>query len=78
MEREVKFMASIDIYVVVGLRADVFYRFWEPPRAGEVLPKFSVDTNQFLFVGVAGLPAPRCLATAPTRHRPAILSSPAP
>jgi hypothetical protein len=25
----------------------VFCRFWEPPRAGEVLPKFWVDANHF-------------------------------
>ena len=26
--------------VDVGVRAVVSYRFWKPPRAGEVLPKF--------------------------------------
>ena len=71
MERELKYMAPLDILVVVGLRVHVWYicgcwpschvwyicgcwpschvfcRFWEPPRAGEVLPKFWVDTNHF-------------------------------
>jgi hypothetical protein len=32
--------AMFGIYVVVGLRAMFFCRFWEPPHAGEVLPKF--------------------------------------
>ena len=31
--------AMFGIYVVVGLRAMFFCRLWEPPRAGEVLPK---------------------------------------
>jgi hypothetical protein len=42
-------MASVGTYVVVGLRAYVLCRFWEPPRAGEVLPKFSIDTNVLSF-----------------------------
>jgi hypothetical protein len=49
VERELKYMASVGIYVVVGLRAYVFCRFWEPSRAGEVLPKFSIDTNVLSF-----------------------------
>ena len=61
-----------------------FCRFLKPPRAGEVLPKFSIVTNvlpfyagggpgggtsvtPIVFVSVAGLPAPRRGATAPTR-----------
>jgi hypothetical protein len=71
----------------------VFCRFWEPPRAGEVLPKFWVDTNHFcpflqdLWEGLddpdqlrrrCGLPAPRRLATAPTLHRPATRTSSSP
>jgi hypothetical protein len=52
-------MAPLDILVVVGLRAHAWYicgcwplchvfcRFSEPPRAGEVLLKFWVDTNHF-------------------------------
>ena len=35
--------------VIVGLRAVVFCRFWKPPRAGEVLPKFRIDQNLFVF-----------------------------
>ena len=35
--------------VIVGLRAVVFCRFWKPPRAGEVLPKFRIDPNLFVF-----------------------------
>jgi len=35
--------------VIVGLRAIVFCRFWKPPRAGEVLPKFRIDQNLFVF-----------------------------
>jgi hypothetical protein len=42
-------MASVGTYVVVGLRAYVLCRFWEPPRAGEVVPKFSIDTNVLSF-----------------------------
>jgi len=85
-------MAYVKIYVVVGLHADILCKFWEPPRAGEVLPKFLVETNQLhflagggpvggtrrstliVFVSVAGLSAPRRLATAPTHHRPATLT----
>ena len=35
--------------VIVGLRTVVFCRFWKPPRAGEVLPKFRIDPNLFAF-----------------------------
>jgi hypothetical protein len=32
------------VYLCVGHNADTFIcRFWKPPRAGEVLPKFSFD-----------------------------------
>jgi len=30
----------VDVYMVVGHRAIDFCRFWEPHRAGEVLPIF--------------------------------------
>ena len=30
-----------------GVRAVVSCRFWKPPRAGEVLPKFSIESNLF-------------------------------
>ena len=33
--------------VDVGVRAVVSCRFWKPPRAGEVLPKFSIESNLF-------------------------------
>ena len=36
--------------VDVGVRAVVSYRFWKPPRAGEVLPKFSIESNLFVFL----------------------------
>ena len=36
--------------VDVGVRAIVSYRFWKPPRAGEVLPKFSIESNLFVFL----------------------------
>jgi hypothetical protein len=33
----------VEIYVVVSHRADTFIcRFYKPPHAGEVLPKFSI------------------------------------
>jgi hypothetical protein len=35
--------------VVIGLCTVVFLQVLEPPRAGEVLPKFSVYTNHFLL-----------------------------
>ena len=41
------FVPMLGIYVVVGHRADVSCRFWKPPRAGEVLPKFSIKSNLF-------------------------------
>ena len=89
------FSAIEPLFVDVGLRADLFCRFLKPPRAGEVLPKFSIVTNllpfyagggpgggtlvtPIVFVGIADLPAPRRGATAPTRHSPASLTSPAP
>ena len=34
----------------VGVRAVVSCRFWKPPRAGEVLPKFSIESNLFVFL----------------------------
>jgi hypothetical protein len=39
---------GVVIYVVVGDRVVVFFRFWKPPRAGEVLPKFLIDNIIFL------------------------------
>ena len=36
--------------VDVGIRAVVSCRFWKPPRAGEVLPKFSIESNLFVFL----------------------------
>jgi len=47
-------MPCVDIYVVVGLRADVFCRFYEPLHVGEVLSKFSIDTNQLSFFAEGG------------------------
>jgi hypothetical protein len=36
--------------VDVDLRAVLSCRFWKPPRAGEVLPKFSIESNLFVFL----------------------------
>jgi hypothetical protein len=36
------------------------------------------QSTPIVFLGVAGLPAPRRLATAPTRHSSAIRTPPAP
>ena len=36
--------------VDVGVCAVVSCRFWKPPRAGEVLPKFSIESNLFVFL----------------------------
>ena len=33
-----------------GVRAVVSCRFWKPSRAGEVLPKFSIESNLFVFL----------------------------
>ena len=33
--------------VDVGVRAIVSCRFWKPSHAGEVLPKFSIESNLF-------------------------------
>ena len=44
------FVPMFGIHVVVGLRANVFCRFWEPLRAGEVLPKFSMESNHLPFL----------------------------
>ena len=84
--------AVVPCFCVSAIESILFCRFWEPPRTGEVLPKFL--TNVFLFyraedvrgaseelivyVGAAGLPAPLRLATAPTRHCLATLSPPPP
>jgi hypothetical protein len=40
---------SLRAMVVIGLCTVVFLQVLEPPRAGEVLPKFSVYTNHFLL-----------------------------
>jgi hypothetical protein len=34
----------------VGLRAVVSCKFWKPPLAGEVLPKFLTKSNLFVFL----------------------------
>jgi hypothetical protein len=36
------------LYVDVGHRVIVFYRFSKPPHVGEVLPKFLIDSIIFL------------------------------
>ena len=36
--------------VDVGVRAVVSCRFWKPPCAGEVPPKFSFESNLFVFL----------------------------
>ena len=36
--------------VDVGVRAVVSCRFWKPPRVGEVLPKFLIESNLFVFL----------------------------
>jgi hypothetical protein len=36
--------------VDVGLRAVLSCKFWKPPHAGEVLPKFSIESNLFVFL----------------------------
>ena len=36
--------------VDIGVRAVVSCRFWKPPRVGEVLPKFSIESNLFVFL----------------------------
>jgi hypothetical protein len=90
-------MSAIELsYVNVGHHAVVFCRYSKTPRAGEVLPKFLINSIIFsfffaeksplkwsrstsiVFLDVAGLPALRRLATAPTRHGFAILTPPAP
>jgi hypothetical protein len=51
----------------------LFVCFWKPPRAGEVLSIFLLTDLCFfaeVLLAVVGLPAPRCVATAPTRHSP--------
>ena len=62
------FVPMFGIYVVVGHRAYVSCRFWKPPRAGEVLPKFSMDYNLLSFyVGegpVGGTQRPRSSSLA--------------
>jgi hypothetical protein len=36
--------------VDVGLSAVLSCRFWKPPRVGEVLPKFSIESNLFVLL----------------------------
>ena len=36
--------------VDVNVCAVVSCRFWKPPHAGEVLPKFSIESNLFVFL----------------------------
>ena len=49
-----RFLAIEPLFVDVGLRADLFCRFLKPPRAGEVLPKFSIVTNVLHFYAGGG------------------------
>ena len=41
---------GLRVVVDVGVRAVVSCRFWKPSRAGEVLPKFSIESNLFGFL----------------------------
>jgi hypothetical protein len=41
---------GVCVIVDVGVRAVVSCRFWKPPRAGEVLPKFLIESNLFVFL----------------------------
>jgi hypothetical protein len=41
---------GVRVVVDVGLCAVVSCRFWKPPRAGEVLPKFLIESNLFVFL----------------------------
>jgi hypothetical protein len=37
------------LYMLLSAIVSLFFcRFWKPPRAGEVLPKFSIDNIIFL------------------------------
>ena len=48
----VRAVVDVDVRAVVdvGVHAVVSCRFWKPPRAGEVLPKFSIESNLFVFL----------------------------
>jgi hypothetical protein len=83
-----------DVYVIfghhaVGMCVNVSHRavsficrFWKPRGVGEVLSIFLLTyfCSFFAeaFLAVAGLPAPRRVATAPNRHNPASLIAPSP
>ena len=41
---------GIRAVVDVDVRAVVSCMFWKPPRVGEVLPKFSIESNLFVFL----------------------------
>ena len=43
---------DVGVHAIVddGVRAVVSCRFWKPPRAGEVLLKFSIESNLFVFL----------------------------
>ena len=41
---------GVHAVVDVGVRAIVSCRFWKPPRVGEVLPKFSIESNLFVLL----------------------------
>ena len=86
--------AMFGIYVVGGLRVMFFAGFGNLPVQGRCCRNFESTLTIFalfcrrtygrdsatliVFVGAAGLPAPRRLATAPTLHRPATRTSPPP
>ena len=48
----VRAVVDVGVHAVVdvGVRAVVSCRFWKPPCAGEVLPKFSIESNLFVFL----------------------------
>ena len=47
----------------------IYCRFWKPPRAGEVLPKFRFDTTMFLLLQERLLQRPRLVTLQDNKVR---------
>ena len=69
-------LVIVELNISTELDTQIYLFFMQVKELSE--RSRSTLATPIVFLGVAGLPAPRRLATAPTRHRPASLIPPTP